>query len=533
MALRGEPKTLNPITALDAASRDSIAPLHSDLIHIHRQTQQPEPALASSWTISPDGRLYTLTLREGVRFSDGHPLTADDVLFTFDVLLDAKTHSAQRDLLTVHGKPVVVRKTGTYTLQFELSRPYASALRLFDSIPILPRHKLLKAYRDGVITEAWNLSTPPEEIVGLGPFRVKRFVPGERVVLERNPFYWRKDATGKQLPYLEGLVFHNVPNDDIQAVRFMSGDFSILERPQAATFRQIKQRALSSGIRVYDIGPGLEYQFLLLNTNPVSPESPADTLRKQRWFRTPLFRRAISLAIDREAITRLVYHGLAAPIWTHVTPGNRFWWNSGVPRQPRSVDGAQNLLGSAGFTLRDGTLHDPEGNPVAFSILVTASNPQRVKIGTILQDDLRQVGMKVSVVSLDSRIMLDRVLNLRDYDAALMALDSTDVDPNAAINVLSVKGSLHLWNLSGTAQYEWEEEVDGLMTRQMTVVDPAARKRLYDRVQYLMAEHMPLIFLSSPHVLIAASDRLGNFQPSILKPNTLWNADSLFFTRPE
>jgi peptide/nickel transport system substrate-binding protein len=224
-----------------------------------------------------------------------------------------------------------------------------------------------------------------------------------------------------------------------------------------------------------------------------------------------------------------VYQGLADPIWGHVTPGNRLWINRDIPRPARSLENARDLLRSASFWWKDGSLQDPEGNPVTFSILVSSSNVQRAKIATIVQDDLRQLGMKVSVVSLESRTMLDRIFNRLDYDAALMALDSSDVDPNSEMNVWLAGGSLHLWNLNGTAQNSWEEEIDRLMRSQMTVLDRSERKRMYDRVQQLVAEHLPFICLASPHVLVGASDRLGNLHPSILSPYALWNSESLHF----
>jgi peptide/nickel transport system substrate-binding protein len=203
--------------------------------------------------------------------------------------------------------------------------------------------------------------------------------------------------------------------------------------------------------------------------------------------------------------------------------------NAAIPRQARSLQDARALLRSASFSWNGANLLDPEGNPVEFSILVSSSNVQRAKIATIVQDDLRQLGMKVSVVSLESRTMLDRVFNRLEYDAALMAVDSGDVDPNSEMNVWLSGGSMHLWNLSGKPQNPWEEEIDRLMRRQMVTLNYRERRSIYDRVQQLVAEHLPLICLANPHVLVGASAQLGNFHPSILRPSTLWNAESLYF----
>ena len=127
LALRTEPKTLNPLTALDQPSRDVLGRMMADLIHINAISQQTQPALAESWKASKDGLHYTLKLRRGLRFSDGHPMSADDVLFTFQALLDEKVNSSQRDLLIIGGKPIAVRKIDDFTVAFDLPRPYAAA----------------------------------------------------------------------------------------------------------------------------------------------------------------------------------------------------------------------------------------------------------------------------------------------------------------------------------------------------------------------------------------------------------------------
>ena len=528
-AQRAESKTFNPLTAFDTPSRDVIGHLHADLIHVHRRSLQTGAGIASSWRVSRNGRVYTLNLRRGIRFSDGHPMDADDVVFTFTVYLDESVRSAQRDLLVVQGKPIQVRKIDAYTVQFELAAPYASAERLFDSVPILPRHRLFKAYQEGTLARVWGIETPPDQIVGLGPFRLKEFVPGQRVILERNSYYWRADRDGRRLPFLDGLVIEFLPNEEIQTLRFTAGELSLISPLTAANFGELKKLEKSASVRAYDVGPGLEYQFLVFNMNNPEPKESSEIAVKREWFKDLAFRRAVSAAVDREAIARLVYRGLAEPIWGHVTPGNTLWMNQEIPRSPRSISNAKTLLTAASFSWKDGKLVDPKGNPVEFTILVSSSNAQRARVATVIQDDLRQLGMKVAIVSLEFRTMLDRISKGVDYDAALMAVDSNDADPNSEMNVWASGGSMHWWNLNSKPQTPWEEEIDRLMRRQMITLDRQERKRIYDRVQLLVAEQLPVICLASPHVLVGASMQLGNFEPSILRPNGLWNAETLYF----
>src|SRR6202050_3841715 len=223
VAHRSEPKTLNPVLAQDATSRDVIRCLTTAFIDINRATQKTEPALAKSWSVSPDGRRYTLHLRRALRFSDGEPLDGDRVIFRFDLYFGEKTDPPQRDLLVVGGKPIVVRKIDAYTVEFALAQPYAAAERLFDGFAILPRHLLEGAYHRGAFDKAWGIAMSPAEFAGLGPFKLKEYVPGQRIVLDRNPYYWKQDRSGQRLPYVDQVVFLFVASEDAQAIRFQAG----------------------------------------------------------------------------------------------------------------------------------------------------------------------------------------------------------------------------------------------------------------------------------------------------------------------
>jgi peptide/nickel transport system substrate-binding protein len=531
--LRSEPKTLNPLIAADSSSREVIGAMQADLVHINRATQLTEAALVKSWKISADGLQYTLTLRQGLRFSDGHPLDADDVLFTFRVFLDENVHATQRDLLIVGGKPITVRKVDAQTLVFQFAKPYGVEERLFDGFAILPRHLLEKPYQEGRLGQLWAPSTPPGEWAGLGPFRLKEYIPGQKLVLERNPYYWKTDAKGNRLPYLEELVFLFVPSADAQVLRFQSGETDIITRLGAENFSALGRQ--QRGYTMADAGPGLEYNFLFFNLNDLGEKSSADLARKQKWFRDVKFRQAVSAAIDRDAIVRLVYQGRGAALWGPVTPGNRRWVNAAIPHTPRSLDRARTLLKEAGFswsTVPDGdsALLDPDGKPVEFSILTSSSNADRTKMATLLQDDLKQLGLRVQVVPLEFRSLLDRVTQTKEYDSCLLGLASFDADPNSDLNVWLSNGATHLWNPSQShPATPWEAEIDRLMEQQLSTPGFDQRKRLYDRVQEILAEDQPMIFLASPDILVGAKNSIANFRPAVLEPYALWNVEQLYF----
>ena len=528
---RTEPRTLNPVTALDAPSRDVIRRTTADLIHINRDTQQLEPALARSWNVSPDGRRFTLQLRRGVRFSDGDDFDADDVVFSFQVYLDEKVASPQRDSLIVGGKPIVVTKIDQYTVRVDVAEPYSTAERLFDSVAMLPRHLLEQPYKEGKIAEVWGLRAPPASMAGLGPFRFAEHVPGQRVVLERNPGYWKEDRAGTQLPYLDRLLFAFVPSEDAQTVRFQAGEADVATQMSAANFELLLKDQPRRNYELKDLGAGLTYQFLFFNQNDVAAGAPADAVARRRWFGQLAFRQAVSAAIDRDAIVRLPYRARATPLAGHVPPGNKVWVNQALPKPSRSLDRARPHLRDGGCSwLPDGTLVDDAKRPVEFTILTNSGNAERAQIATIVQDDLKQIGMRASVVTLDQRALLDRVLTSFDYDACVLGLSSGDGDPNSEMNVWLSSGATHLWRpRQATPATPWEKEIDALMQEQIRTRDAAQRKRLYDRVQRLVAEQLPIISLVSPNVLVGATTGLANFRPTVVDHPALWNADELFW----
>jgi len=356
-----EPKTLNPLFALDDPSKEVIGRLTADLISIDRQTQTAKPALAEWCHVSLDGLHYTIRLRSGLRFSDGHPFDADDVVFSLQVSLDEKVHAMQRDLLIIHGKPLSVVKMDAHTVRFDLPAVYGPGERLFDSVPMLPRHLLERAYQEGKLSEMWGLDTKPEEMAGMGPFRVKEYRAGKYLLLERNPYYWKSP-----LPYLDELEFLFVGDEEAQIAKFIAGDLDLLNHVSARNVGLLR----NLGFAVHDLGPGLEYSALVFSVT-------------NEWFGRLAFRQAVSAAINRENIIELVYGGLAS---------------SKLVVEKHSNERAKQLLVSAGFGwTTDGALHDRSGRPVEFTIGVAAGSPDRSAMAALIQDDLKKIGMNVQI----------------------------------------------------------------------------------------------------------------------------------------
>ena len=285
-------------------------------------------------------------------------------------------------------------------------------------------------------------------------------------------------------------------------------------------------RAAAGGYALHDIGPSLEYNFLFFNL--------ASDTQRLALAHDVRFRQAVSLAIDRASIARLVFGNRATPIWGHVTPGNRLWINKAIATPARSPERARALLREIGCRwAADGSLQDANGRPVSITLLAAAGNAVMTETATLLQADLKTIGIPVQIATLEFRALLDRVLKSRDYEAALLRLGSGDVDPNGEMNVWPSTGATHLWNPGReTPSTPWEAEIDRLMTQQLSTVDAVKRKALYDRVQAIVAEQLPIVPLVSPNIVVAARTGIGNLRPAVLDHYLLWNADELYWRTP-
>jgi len=366
----------------------------------------------------------------------------------------------------------------------------------------------------------------------LGSFRLKEYVPGQRIVFERNPYYWKADEAGNRLPYLNELDFLTAGTEDMQVMRFESGESDMISRVGARNFALLERDSARRSFQMRDAGPGLETSFLFFNLNDLPTGASADLRTRQANFLRRNFRQAVSAAIDREAIVRLVYLGRATALASPVAGGNQPWIDTKLPAPVRNVARAKELLAAAGYHWSpNGALLDPQGRPVEFSIIVSSANPERQQMAALVQDDLKQIGMHVDIVPLETRSILDRVGRTFDYDTAMLASITGDADPNPDLNMWLSAGGSHWWHPSQTKPATaWEAEIDGLMRRQLVTPRYEDRKRMFDRVQELLMDNVPLIPLVSPHILTGARAQLANFRPAIMDHYTLWNLDEIFWT---
>jgi peptide/nickel transport system substrate-binding protein len=533
------PKTFNPLVARETSSTDILGRMFDSLVTMDNETQEVRPALAKTWEHSPDGLAWTFHLRRGLRWSDGHPLTADDVVFTFrDVVYNPDIPTDISDILKVGGAPFAVTKTDSLTVQVELPGVYAPFLTFFGGVSIVPAHTLRGFVTSGDFESAYGVGTPPAQLVCSGPFVLETFRAGERTVLGRNPYYWRADSTGTRLPYLERIVFLIVRDMDAQLLKFQAGETDVLDGVRSEDYALLVAGEAAGDYAVHNRGPSLGQLFVWFNlnpgTNPVTGDPLVDPV-KQAWFRQDVFRRAMAHAIDKRGIIETVYLGLAEPQWGNESPGNALWYDPDVPRYPFDLVAADRLLRSIGLVDRDGdgVREGPEGHRVSFTLITNTGNTVREAIASILRADWAKVGVEVNIRPVEFNLVVTKIDETYDYEACLLGLTGGDLDPASGMSVWLSSGRMHQWYpRQPEPATSWEARIDSLMEAQVKTLDVAARRTMYNEVQRLIAQHAPYLFLVRGHVLIAVRDRFRNLRPTILRHHTLWNADEIYVAAP-
>jgi peptide/nickel transport system substrate-binding protein len=532
VALANDPASFNRLFSTGVANTLITDRMSADLVHINRLTFEVEPSLAKSWEPQPDGRSYLVRLRRGLKFSDGSPFTADDVMFTFQVIADPEAAVPLADQVKVDGEFPAVTKIDDYTVKFSYRRPVGMGLRSLDSVPIVPRSRLLKAYQQKAIAAAWGPATVPGDVVGLGPFRLRDYQRGVKVVLEKNPYYWKRDKASQPLPYLDTITFLVLPDRNAEALRFQAGELDLVNALNPENYAALR-RNQNSGYTVRDLGPGISFDFLWfnLNTGTGPNNKPWIDPEKRALFEKAEFRRAVSHAINRAGISRSVLLGLATPQYGPVSPGNSVWYDKQLPATEYSPQKARELLAKAGLVDRngDGVLEfGASARPLEIVLLTARGNAVREKTAQILQNDLAAAGIRLTVQTLLPNEIAARFLGSFDYEAILFGFTTTDVAPDSQSDMWYSSGSFHLWHPhQKKTSRAWEAEMDTLTAELVRSLDPAARIRTFTRFQRLWVEQMPAIPTVVPNILAGWKTRLGNVRPSVLMPHLMWNAEQL------
>ena len=467
--------TLLPVLASDAVSSGVCELVYNGLVRYNKNLEI-EGDLAESWEVSPDGLTLTFHLRRDVTWHDGHPFTAADALFTYQVYVDPATPTAYSER---YRQIVRAEAPDPHTFVVTYQKPLASALGSWG-VNILPRHLLEKT----PVTRSPLASAP----IGTGPYLFREWRRGERLVLEANPAYYE----GR--PWINRVVFRVIPDPTTMFLELQTGGIDEIELTPLQYARQTSREIFLKRFHKYRY-PAMAYSYLGFN------------------LRNPLFqdrrvRQALSYAIDRDELVRGVLLGLGREATGPYIPGT--WpYCADVRRYPHDPARARALLEEAGWKPRSDGVLMRDGRPFEFTIVTNQGNDQRVKAGEIIQRRLREVGVVTHIRVIEWATFLKEFINPGNFEATLLGW-TVPVDPDCYDVWHSSKRAVGQLNFVGFHN----AEVDDLLERGRRTLDQAERKRIYDRFQQILAEEQPYLFLYVPDALPVVAARFRGIEPS-------------------
>ena len=518
------PKTFNPFNCKDNTSQTMASIMYDGLLSSDPITGQPTPKLAKSYTISPDGKTYTIKLRKGIKWSDGKPITADDVVFTWkDIIFAGLGDTSTRDSIVIDDKLPTVRKIDNYTVEFVTPKPFAPFIRML-STSIAPKHIFMPAVKKGntYFDSFLSTNTKPKDFVVSGAFKLKEYVPAQRVVFERNPNYYEINTKQQKLPYLDKLVYLIVGDLNNEVLKFEAKELDVISL-QGSKVARYKSLEPHSDFKLYNLGPDTGTMYLSMNLNNrkdnkgkyyVNPD-------KQMWFQDLNFRTAVDYAIDRKNMVLNIANGIGAPLFTPESL-NSIYLNKNLKPYDKDLNKSKELLQKSGFYLdKKGKLFDKHGHRVEFDLYTNAGNTEREAIGVMVKQDLEDLGMKVNFKPIEFNSLVNKLVSTYDWDMVIMGLTGSPLEPNGGKNVWLSDGRLHMFNQrtpqEGKAKIlPWEEELDYLYTQGALATKFEDRKKYYDKYQEIVYREKPMIYIYSPIRIVALRNKFKNIYPSSL-----------------
>ena len=516
------PKTFNPFNTKDNISAQMSEIMYDGLVTTNPVTGETIPKLAKSFSVN--GKEYIVNLRHGLKWSDGKPITADDVVFTWqNIIFDGFGNTSTRDSVMIDGKLPTVEKIDDYTVKFVTPEPFAPFLRMLSS-PIAPKHIFQPAvsrgreYFDGFL----STNTNPKEFVTSGAFRLKEYVPAQRVVFERNPNYYEINKDGKKLPYLDKLVYLIVGDINNQVLKFEGGELDEISL-QGANVARFKEMEKHSDFSVFNIGPDTGTMYLSMNMNNRKNEKGKYYVepKKQVWFQDKNFRQAVDYAIDRKNMVFNIANGLGYPLFTPETL-NSIFLNKKLKPYDKNIEKSKELLKKSGFTWdKAGHLIDRFGNHVEFDLYTNAGNTEREAIGVMVKQDLEDLGMKVNFKPIEFNSLVNKLMASLDWDMVIMGFTGSPLEPNGGKNVWLSDGTLHIFNQrlerdANSPRYAFEKRIDYLYTQGALATKFEDRKKYYDEYQAIVYDEKPLIYIYSPIRIVALRKKFKNIYPTSL-----------------
>jgi len=516
-ATTSDPRSFNSILAKETSTTAITGLIFEGLTTTNGATLEVEPHLAKSWRIENDGLSWIFSLRDDVYWFDGKKFTADDVVFTFnDLIYNEDIPNSSRDIFTIEEKVFKVEKIDDFTVRFNLPGKFAPFLRSMSQ-EILPEHILKKHVEGGRFNFTWGTDSNPDEIIGTGPFKLTKYLPGERIVLERNPHYWK--YTGKdRLPYLDEIIFMVVQSQDTSLLKFLDGQLDYYGL-RGTDYPLLKPLEAEGDFTVYNTGPAFGSNFLVFNQNTgMNPNSnkPYVDSAKLSWFRDKRFRKAVAHAIDKEKIIEILMNDLGFNQYSGMSPSSGFFYHPDVKKYDYNIEKARNILSQAGFSDKnlDGIIEDSEGNSIEFNLFTNSGNTTRIQIAAIIRKDLENLGMKVNFLALEFNNLVSKMVSTYDWDAIIMGLTG-GIEPHSGRNVWHSSGQLHMWYpRQETPNSDWEKRINEIFDAGVQELDREKRKVFYNEWQYIVSEELPFIYTVLPASIFAVRNKFGNLNPT-------------------
>lgn len=509
-----DPRTFNPILVTDAVSGQAVGDLFEGLVRINPVTTMPEPGLAQSWELGDGGKTITFHLRRDVKWSDGIPFTARDVLFTMRVIYDPKIPNIEVSSMLVDNQPIKAEAPDSYTVVMRLPRPFAP---LFYSVGfgIVPAHVLEPSYAAGNFNHTWGIDTPPVKLISLGAYQMDRYVTAQLTAFKRNPTYWMRDEHGGQLPRLHGQVRLIVPDQNTQYLRFRAGQTDVYS-PRPEEVYGLREDAARMNLTLQKVGIDTGSLFFAFNRNPRHYIQHGITDPRYTWFTDLNFMRAMAHAIDKQGIINLCFRGLAVPAVSDVSPENKIFYDPNLKDYDYDLDLARKILDEAGYRMiRPGVRGDAHGHPLVFNLATSTGNAVSDEMCAIFKQDLASLGITLNYRPLEFITLVKALDSSFDWDCVLIGFTG-GLEPNDGADFLRSSGNLHIWNPSQPKPATpWEAEIDRLMDQGTTVMDSRQRAPYYWRIQEILHDQLPIIETVRRVDYVAYRNTLENYDPTV------------------
>lgn len=528
------PKTFNPFTSTDATSSSMADMMYDGLFTSNPMTGKVVPKLAKS--VEMKGNRYIIHLRKGIKWSDGVPITADDVIFTWkDIIFAGLGNTSTRDSMIIDGEIPTIKKIDDYTVEFSIKKQFAPFLRML-SVSIAPKHYFTKQKNwQKNFDRFLSTNINPDTIVTSGAYRLKEYVPAQRVVFERNPNYYEINKNGQKLPYLDKIVYLIVGDLNNQILKFEAKELDEISL-RGGDVARYKAKEYDSDYTIYNLGPDTGTMFVAINLNRRFSQQNGGKKyfvnpKKQVWFNDVNFRKAIDYAIDRKSMVQNIANGMASPLFTAESK-NSIFYNKSLVGHERNLSIAKSYLKKSGFYYKNGKLYDKNNNRVEFDLYTNAGNTEREALGVMVKQDLADIGMQVNFKPIEFNSLVNKITNSYDWDMIILGLTGSSLEPHNGKNVWYSSGPLHIFNQRPvnkpvTDRLSWEIKLDNIFDKAALELNFKSRKKYYDEYQRIIYNEAPIVYLYSPIRIYAIRRKFKNILPSSLSGLT-YNIEEIY-----